>query len=106
MSRFRDKIDLFRCHGAEVLGVAIDSQFCHKAFAEQLGLNFPLLSDANREVIPAYGVLRAEVAGIRNVANRSVFVIDSTGVVRYKWLTENPPEVPDVEEILRAIEKL
>ncbi len=106
MSRFRDKIDLFRSHGAEVLGVAIDSQFCHKAFAQLLGLNFPLLSDANREAITAYGVLRPEVAGIRNVANRSVFVIDSTGVVRYRWLTENPPEVPNMEEIIQAIEKL
>ena len=74
----------FRENNAEVLDVAIDSQFCHKAFAEQLGLNFPLLSDANREVVPAYGVLRPEAAGIRNVANRSVFVVDSTGVIRYK----------------------
>ncbi len=99
MSRFRE-------YNAQVLGVAIDSQFCHKAFAQQLELNFPLLSDANREVIPAYGVMRAEIAGIRNVANRAVFVIDSTGVIRYKWLTENPPEVPDIGEVLKAAENL
>ncbi len=77
MSRFRE-------NNAQVLGIAIDSHFCHKAFSEQLALNFPLLSDANREVIPAYGVLRPEAAGIKNVANRSVFVIDSTGMVRYE----------------------
>ncbi len=96
MSRFRDKIKQFRQANAEVLAVSIDSQFSHKAFAEQLRVDFPLLSDANREVIPQYGVTRAEQAGIKNVANRSVFVIDREGTVRYKWLTENPPEVPDV----------
>ena len=96
----------FRENKAQVLGVAIDSQFCHNVFAQQLGLNFPLLSDANREVIPAYGVLRSEIAGIKEVANRAVFVIDSTEVVRYKWLTENPPEIPDIEEILRAVENI
>lgn len=88
------------------MGISIDSQFCHKVFAEQLRVDFPLLSDANREVIPKYGVMRPEHAGIKNVANRSVFVVDQQGTVRYKWMTENPPEVPDVLEILRVVERL
>jgi len=96
----------FRQANVEVLGISIDSQFCHKAFAEQLRLDFPLLSDANREVIPKYGVMRPEQAGIKNVANRSVFVIDREGTVRYKWTTENTPEVPDVIEILQVVENL
>ncbi len=69
-------------------------------------LNFPLLSDANRDAIPAYGVLLPELAGIKNLANRAVFVVDSTGVVRYKWLAQNPPQIPNVDEILSSIEKL
>lgn len=96
----------FRQANVEVLGIAVDSQFCHKAFAEQLRVDFPLLSDANREVVSKYGVTRPEHAGIKNVANRSVFVIDKEGMVQHKWLTENVPEVPDVIEILRVVENL
>src|SRR5689334_2421409 len=44
----------------EIFGISTDSKWSHKAFSEQLGLEFPLLSDYSRKASEAYGVLRPE----------------------------------------------
>jgi len=71
-----------------------------------LGLTFPLLSDFNREVLPLYGALEAEVMGLKNIARRSVFVVDKQGMVRYRRLADSPAQLPENEEILKALEGL
>ncbi len=53
--------------------------WANKAFAEQLHLQFPLLSDARHEVATEYGVYDEA----NNVARRTTFVIDDTGTVRH-----------------------
>lgn len=84
-----------------VLGISIDSRHSHQSFAEHLGLAFPLLSDFDRSVTRAYGVLREG-----GFAERALFVVDKQGRVRYAHV--NPlGEVPDNEpvfEVLRALE--
>ena len=91
----------FRSLNTEVLGVSIDSRHSHRAFAEHLGLEFPLLSDFEKTVTQAYGVLRAG-----GFAERALFVIDKQGVIRYAHV--NPMgEVPDngpVFAVLRQLE--
>ena len=42
--------------GARVLGISVDSPWSHKAWAEERGIGFPLLSDFGREVAEEYGV--------------------------------------------------
>jgi len=71
-------------------------------------LNFPLLSDYNREVIKLYSIVLENFAGLNgyNVAKRSVFVLDKDGVVRYRWVSEDPgvePNYKDIEEVLGKI---
>ena len=87
---------------AEVFGISIDSRHSHKAFAGHLGLEFPLLSDFDKEVCRAYGVLREG-----GFAERALFVIDRQGVIRYAHV--NPiGQVPDnqpVLDMLRQLEK-
>ena len=87
-------------------GISIDSQFAHKVFAQMLGLEFLLLSDANRLAATQFEVIRPELAGIKNVANRAVFVIKPDSTIAFKWITENPPEVPDVKEVLGIVQGL
>ena len=53
-----------------------------QAFAEKLGVKFPILSDANRDVSKSYGVWNEQ--GL--VSNRSTFVIDKNGVVQKEFL--------------------
>ncbi len=89
---------------ARVLGVSIDSPFVTRRFAEETGVPFPLLSDFNKEAASAYGVLYEEWFGMRGVAKRSAFVVDSAGVVRYAWVTEDADVLPPFHEILDAVQ--
>ena len=64
---------------AQVIGVSVDSVWANKAFADQLGLDFPLLSDAKHDVSRTYGVYDEG----NGVARRVTFVIDTSGVVQH-----------------------
>jgi len=88
---------------AEVVGISANVGFSQKAFADFLKLNYPLLSDApNLEVIQAYGVFNQE----RRLAQRSWFVIDKSGIVRYKKvLGKGEPLVPN-EQLIEEIKKI
>ncbi|MFQ6033700.1 MAG: peroxiredoxin, partial [Candidatus Bipolaricaulia bacterium] len=90
LCEFRDSLAAFNTVQAKVFGISVDSPFALKAFAQQNKLNFTLLSDFNREACKAYGVLHEELMGLRGVAKRSVFVIGKDGIVRYKWVSDDP----------------
>jgi peroxiredoxin len=62
-----------------VFGISVDSAWANKAFREQLGIDFPILSDGKRDVARKYGVLDEE----NGVARRTTFVIDTSGVVQH-----------------------
>lgn len=63
-----------------VVGINADSLESHRRFAESLdGLPFPMLSDADRATISAYGVLNERGTGPR----RSVFVVGRDGLISY-----------------------
>jgi peroxiredoxin len=79
MSRFRDNASEFSKAATRILGISVDSSWANKAFREQLGLDFPVLSDSSREVSRLYGVLDEK----SSVARRTTFVIDTEGVVRH-----------------------
>ena len=91
---------------AQLLGVSVDSVYSHEAFSEQIGIEYPLLSDFNREVIHDYGVAYDEIGGLKEVAKRSVFVIDQDQIVRYRWVTDDAGQLPPVNEALKAAWKL
>jgi len=69
------------------LAASANLTFSQQTFAESLKLPFPLLSDfPERKVIRSYGVLNEKMM----IANRSFFLIDPQGVIRKKWLIDNP----------------
>jgi len=79
--------------------------FSQQTFADSLKLPFPLLSDfPERKVMRGFGVLNEKLM----VANRSFFLIDPQGVIRRKWIVENPATtvvysptlLKDIEEIV------
>jgi peroxiredoxin len=88
--------------GGVVLGVSVDSHFANVAFAERLSLSFPLLSDFNRKVSAAYGVLNEELG----VSERAVFVVDRQGHIAYRDVSPTPSEIPDNEALITALEGL
>jgi peroxiredoxin len=90
-----------------VLAISVDGTFPQKAFAEQNKIKVPLLSDFNKEVVSKYGVLRKQfVHGMNGVANRSVFVIDKNGVIKYVEVTENPGVQINFAALKNAVSKL
>jgi glutaredoxin-dependent peroxiredoxin len=105
LSQFRDAHYRFRELGAQLLAISLDSIFAHKAFLQKLQLPFPLLSDFAREVATAYGVLNpgVDARGYKGAIIRSVFVVDHTRTICYRYLSEDPAQLPDVEEVLEAV---
>ena len=105
MCTIRDEIAELENLSAKIFGVSVNDPFSNKAFHEENVLNFPLLCDYNREVVKMYDVYHEDFAGLTGytVAKRSVFIVDSMGVVRYKWVTENPGVMPPYEEIKQQL---
>jgi mycoredoxin-dependent peroxiredoxin len=90
----------FQKLNTEVLGISVDSKHSSAAFAEHLHLDFPLLSDFNKDVTTAYGVLRAG-----GFAERALFVIDKDGTIRYARVNAIG-EVPDNGPVFEVLQKM
>ena len=108
MCTFRDGFGSLQQAGAQLVGISVDSAFALKAFAQTYNLQFPLLSDFNKKVVKAYGVLQDPWAGFgyKGVAKRSVMIVDKRGMLRYKWVTDVPSDEPPYGGIMKAVQKL
>ena len=108
MCTFRDRSDSFNSMNSQVYGISVDAIFSQKAFSDANNLTFPLLSDYKREVGAAYGVSLPNFSGMEGytASERAVFVIDKDGVIRFKWVGENPGKEPDYDEVQREVDKL
>src|SRR5689334_19070630 len=79
---FRDSLAKLNAAQAQVYGISVDTFFTLKAFHDAQHLDFPLLSDFNKDVIRQYGVFNEDMIGLKGIAKRAVFVLDKNGVVR------------------------
>lgn len=103
----RDNISSYVALNAEVLGVSVDSLFSLGKFKEEQNINFPLLSDFNKDVSTAYETIYESFAfGMKGVSKRSAFVIDKEGVVRYAEVLEDAGKVPDFDAIQATLNTL
>ncbi len=96
MARFNDV-------KARVFGISVDSVWTHKAFAEKMGIRYPLLADFHPkgQTADAYGLYLED----KGITNRATVIVDKDGVVRYVKVQEIP-EARDNERILAALAKL
>lgn len=103
-----DDLDAYREMNGRVAAVSVDSPFVLERFRAECGADFPFLSDFNREASTAFGVLREAPVGpgLRNVSDRSAFVIDPNGTIAYAWHSTNPGLLPPFDEIKGALERL
>jgi peroxiredoxin len=99
----RDNLPTFESDDVQVLAVSCDPMFSLRAFAERDRLTFPLLSDfwPHGEVARSYGVFNEE----RGCADRSTFIVDKAGALR--WTVHNEmPQARDLQEQARVLADL
>lgn len=90
-----------------VIGISVDSHLALKRFAEDNKIEYPLLSDFNKQTIKDYGVVHPEFfAYYKDVAKRATFVIDENGIVRYVDVLEKIGDHPDMDKIKDALTQL
>ena len=100
MAGIRDRLDEFLTFDTEVLAISCDPVYALRAFADQDGLNFPLLSDfwPHGEVSRSFDVFDEK----KGCSRRSSYVIDKDGMVR--WAVHNAmPEGRDLDEHLNQL---
>ena len=102
----RDNMKLYDSMDAQVMGISVDSFFTLKEFKKAQNLNFPLLSDFNKEVSSKYNSLYKDFFGMQGVAKRSAFVIDQEGMIRHKEILEDAGQIPDFKTIQQTLSDL
>ena len=100
LSLYQEVLGEIESKGASLVGVSVDSSWCHNAFRKQLNLEMPLLSDFN----PQGEVTRAYDAWIDRVGhgNRSLVLVED-GTVKWSYESPTPAEIPGANLIFDAL---
>jgi peroxiredoxin len=104
MELLRDRRADFDAIGVQPVGISRDSPWCHIAWRQALDLNFGLLSDFNGEAVHGFDI-GFQFRGFRDVAQRSAFLVDETGIIRNAWYYDTS-DVPEVDAWLDAARAL
>jgi peroxiredoxin len=103
----RDNMNIYSGLNADVVGISVDSLFTLGKFKEENGLNFPLLSDFNKEISQAYGAFYDEfVLDMKGVSRRAAFVVDAQGVIQYAEVLESAGDLPNFDAIKETLSTL
>jgi thioredoxin-dependent peroxiredoxin len=78
LNAYNDGLEQFHQLDAQIIGISAQSVESHDAFSGKHGFDFPLLADPDKAVASAYGTL-----GPIGFPRRSVFIVDTEGVIRY-----------------------
>lgn len=89
------------------MGISTDFLPASAAWAEKMGLTFPLLSDVSRQTLEAYGFLETDSKNrLYRYSRRAYVIIDKAGTVRYKKVLEKPGDLVPNDELLAELDKL
>ena len=102
LSTYEEALGEFERRDVSVVGISVDSAFCHRAFREHLGVTIPLLADFHPkgEVARAYGIWSEDYGQ----SGRALVLLGSDGTV--EWAYKSPPlEVPEPARVLAALDK-
>jgi peroxiredoxin (alkyl hydroperoxide reductase subunit C) len=98
MKNFQQNLHKLEAADTQVLGVSMDSPFANKAFADQIGVTFPLLSDWGGEVTRQYGIYMDKYKAARRVN----FLIGKDGRILEEQIDS---EAIDPTKIVSACER-
>src|SRR5260370_1835724 len=86
MQKFQENLAKVEAADTQVLGVSMDSPFSNKAWAEQINVTFPLLSDLGGEITRKYGLYDEK----RKIGRRVNFLIDKDGKIVDMQIDSDP----------------
>lgn len=103
MALYNETLRYFHKHHAEIIGISVDSKWCHMAFSQDRKLHFPLLADfePKGEISRAYGAYDDK----KGQSKRALFVIDEEGIIQWSYLSPNGIN-PGADGILDALEEM
>jgi peroxiredoxin len=103
MSLYNEMLKYFHKYNAEIMGISVDSKWCHMAFGQSRKIHFPLLADfePKGEVSKAYGAYDETKGECR----RALFVIDEEGIIQWSYLSPDGIN-PGADGILDALDKM
>ena len=97
MQAFQRNLTKLEAADTQVLGVSMDSPFSNKAWAEKIGVTFPLLSDWGGDTTKEYGLYNPKYKAARRVN----YLIDKNGKVIEMQLDS---EAIDPSKVVQACE--
>jgi peroxiredoxin len=104
---FQLDLPKFESLDTQVLGVSVDHIGAQQAFAEKLGLTYPLVDDFSRDIVQKYGVMDDNSgSAFFRYAKRAYVIIDKQGIVRYRHVMDHAGHLLDTEEILGEVTKV
>ena len=105
---FNDALAKLNEANAAVIGISVDGPLSLSAFGSQNNINFTLLSDHQRQVTNSYDVAFHNFANAPGytVAQRSIFIVDEDGILRYSWVAPNPGVEPDYSDVIQTAASL
>ncbi len=103
MALYNATLKYFHKYNAEILGISVDSKWCHMAFSQSRKLHFPLLADfePKGEISNRYGAYNEQEGESR----RALFVIDEKGIIQWSYLSPDGIN-PGADGILDALEDM
>jgi peroxiredoxin len=101
---FEAALPQFEALGAQVVGISTDHHLALAAWQKDQGSKQLLLSDFRRQMLPAYGALQTdEKSPVYRYAKRAYFIIDKTGTIKFAKIMDNPLNLLDADEVLKAV---
>lgn len=103
MALYNETLKIFHQYHAEVLGISVDSKWCHLAFAKHRNIHFPLLADfePKGKVSKEYGAYNDK----EGTSLRALFIIDESGAIAWSYLSPEGIN-PGAECILDELDKM
>jgi peroxiredoxin len=88
------------------VGVSADHAATLQAFTEANKIHYPLLSDFGRKMLPAYDAIVTDAKSpVYHYGKRAYFILDRQGTIKYIKVMDNPLDLLQPEEVLKAVKE-
>lgn len=103
----RDNLKIYEGLSTQPIGISVDSLYTLAKYKLEEHLDFPLLSDFNKEISKAYDALYEQFGyGMKGVSKRATYIIDGTGLIQYAEVLENAGLLPNFDAIKETLTRL